>query len=73
MRLHIHAPDGYYIGQVRKRGSQNWEGVTGRCKSAESALAKALLAMHPSDSRARALFVDREGWFMSRPVLESAK
>lgn len=71
--LHINKPSGYFIGQVRKAGARNWETVTGRCRSSEAALAKALMAMRPSDKRARALFVDRNGWYESRVVLEAAR
>lgn len=73
MLLQIHEPSGYFIGQVRKRGAKTWETVTGRCRSGEAALAKALLAMRPSDSRARALFVDRDDWYASRVFMEAAK
>lgn len=73
MILHINKPAGFFIGQVRKVGAKNWETVTGRCRSAESALAKALMAMRPNDKRARALWVDREGWYESHVAMEAAR
>lgn len=73
MIFHLNKPSGYFIGQVRGRGARNWETVTGRCRSGEAALAKALLAMRPADSKARALFVDRNGWYASHVALEASR
>jgi hypothetical protein len=68
--IHVHAPKGHYIGQVRRYGHRKWETVTGRCQSAESAMAKAALAMKPTDFRARVLMLDHEGWYPPRVVME---
>jgi len=71
--IHVNRPQGYFLGQVRRYGGQNWETVTGRCMSAEGALSKALLCMKPTDFRARALFVDSLGWYDSRVVMEAKR
>lgn len=68
--LHIHQPKTFFLGQVRMHGAHTWETVTGRCQSAESAMAKAALAMKPTDFRARVLMLDHEGWYPPRVVME---
>lgn len=68
--VHIHAPRGYYIGQVRLIGHQKWESVTGKLKSAEKALATAVLKMSPNHKRARVLFITYDGWYEPNIVME---
>lgn len=71
--LHIYRPRGYYIGQVRYTGCQKWDDATGRCKSAEAALAKAVLKMRKGHLRARALFVDISGYYGATVMMEAKR
>lgn len=73
MILHIFRPSGFYIGQVRQRGRQTWETVTGKCRAPENAMAKAVMAMRPNDKRARVLFIDRSGWYSPHVVMETSR
>lgn len=60
--IHINKPRGYFLGQVRHYGARKWKTVTGKCKSAESAVSKA--ALDKSEwFRIRVLFVDSSGWY----------
>lgn len=70
--LHICRPRGYYLEQVRPAGARRWQNVTGRCKSAEAALARAALRMHQM-KRARVLFVDSSGWYEPNIVMEAKR
>lgn len=70
--LHICWSRGHYLGQIRRAGARRWQTVTGRCKSAESALSKAALKMHDM-KRARALFVDSSGWYEPNVVMEARR
>lgn len=65
--IHIYAPGGYYIGQIRYRGARRWETKTGRCKTAKRAMAKAVMSMGPHHHRARVLFITNCGYY--EPVL----
>lgn len=56
MSLHIHAPAGVYIGQIRKRGHRLWETVGKSRKSAKPAMIAAINAMGPDHKRARVLW-----------------
>ena len=67
--VYIHAPRGYYIGQVRPYGHRLFTTVTGKCKSAETAMAGAARKMR-NQHRARVLFVDREGWYDPVVIME---
>jgi len=67
---HILIPRGHYIGQVRGMGCRRWQTVTGRCRSAESALSKAALKMR-NHHRARVLFIDSSGWYEPNLVMEA--
>ena len=60
--LHINRPRGHYIGQVRPAGYQRWRTVTGKHKSALTALAAAVLRGR-NMKRARVLFIDASGWY----------
>lgn len=68
--VHIYAPRGHYIGQVRLFGHQKWETVTGRCKTAKNAMAKAVLSMTPNHKRARVLFIVDNGYYEPSIVME---
>lgn len=69
-RVHIHAPRGHYIGQVRLYGHRKWQTVTGRCTRAELAMADAMQFMSERHKRARVLMLDHEGWYPPRVVME---
>lgn len=71
--IHIYAPAGYYLGQVRRRGARRWRTVTGRRKTMESAMAGATLKMHKHDLRARVLFCTVDGWHEPMVAMESKK
>lgn len=70
--IHIYRPAGHYIGQVRPYGAKLWQTVTGKCKTPETALSRAVLAMENAH-RARALFVDAGGWHEPRLVMEAKR
>lgn len=66
--VHIHAPKGYYIGQVRLYGYRKWETVTGPCKSDTQAMARAVQHMTMNYKRARVLFI--ADWYEPNIVME---
>lgn len=72
IRVHICRPRGYFVGQVRGYGCRRWEDVTGRCRSAEAALSKAVRVMR-GKHRARALFVDTSGWYDPHVAMEASR
>lgn len=71
--VHISRPRGYYLGQVCARGCRDWWTVTGHCRSAESALAKAVMSMRGERSRARSLFVDTSGYYEPHVAMEARR
>lgn len=68
--VHILRPRGYYIGQTRARGHKLYNTVTGKCRTAEAAMAAAVRKMAPDDHRARVLFIDNSGWYEPNLVME---
>lgn len=68
---HIHAPPHYFLGQIRARGCQIWTTVTKPKKTGAQALSQAVLAMGPNDKRARALLIDKSGWYEAVVVMEA--
>lgn len=64
---------GYFIGQVRPYGMRSWVTLTGRCRTADSALRKAAMLMKQSDYGARVVFVDSRGWHESRVAVEAKR
>lgn len=68
-RIHIHAPKGHYIGQVRLYGHRKWQTVTGRCTRAELAMADAVQQMSERHKRARVLFI--ADWYEPVVVMEA--
>ena len=66
--VHIHAPKGHYIGQVRLYGCRKWQTVTGRCTRAELAMADAVKQMSEMHKRARVLFI--ADWYEPNVVME---
>lgn len=70
MNLHIHAPPGKYIGQIRRVGCRTWRTVTRDHASAESAMSSTLDYMKYNDKRARVLFCDDSGYYEPNLVME---
>lgn len=68
--LHIYWSRGHYIGQVRLVGHQKWKTVTGKRRTAESALVGAANRMRGM-KRARVLFIDSSGWYEPNVVMEA--
>ena len=66
--VHIHAPNGHYIGQVRLYGHRKWETVTEKLSDAEVAMSLAVLAMKQSHKRSRVLFI--VDWYEPTIVME---
>jgi hypothetical protein len=74
--IHIHRTNGYYIGQTRPIGCRLWHTVTGRRKSATSALAGAVAKMGCCDKRARALYVptgENGSWYGPTVSMEAKR
>lgn len=71
MNIHIHAPKGVYIGQIRKRGHRLWETVGKSRKYAKPAMIAAINAMSPDHKRARVLFC--ADWYEPTIVMELSK
>lgn len=67
-KVHIHAPKGHYIGQVRLAGHQKWETVTVPCKSDTQAMSTAVFYMTKRHKRARVIFVAE--WYDPVVVME---
>lgn len=70
--IHILRPSGYYIGQVRGLGCRLYRTVTGKCRSTESAMSKAVLKMKKNDKRVRVLFIDDSGWYEAMTKMEAS-
>lgn len=66
--VHIHAPKGHYIGQVRLYGHRKWKTVTVPCTRAEQAMATAVHFMSADHHRARVLFIT--DWYEPTIVME---
>ena len=66
--VHILAPKGHYIGQVRLYGHRLWQTVTDRWSNAEIAMSEAVLKMTERHKRARVLFV--ADWYDPVVVME---
>jgi hypothetical protein len=71
--VHIHAPKGHYIGQVKRLWAKRWRTVTKDLLDAKTAMAIAVLRMDKDDHRARVLFIDDEGWYEPHVVIEATK
>lgn len=71
--VHIYAPPGYYLGQVRRTGAQRWQTVTGKCRSDTSAMAKAVTAMKAEHKRARVIWVTTCGYHAPTVVMEASR
>ena len=66
--IHIHAPKGHYIGQVKLYGHRKWQTVTAERDTAENAMAQAVMSMTERHKRARVLFV--ADWYDPVVVME---
>lgn len=53
--IHIFAPRSYYIGQLRGIGCRRWRTMTGRCRSSNAALVRAVRKASRDDKRVRTL------------------
>jgi hypothetical protein len=71
--VHIYAPSGDYIGQVRKYGARRWRTVTGKCRTDKGAMERAVASMQKNDKRARVLWIVRDGWYDPNVVMECAR
>ena len=71
--VHIHAPAGKYIGQIRLYGHRKWDTVTMGCKSAEQAMSSAVMFMTVNHKRARVLFITDDGWYEPNIVMECVR
>lgn len=69
-RVHIHAPAGKYFGQIRRYGFRKWEDATLGCRTAEQAMATAVLCMTANHHRARVYFRTDDGWYEPTIVME---
>lgn len=69
--VHIHAPKGHYIGQVRLYGHRKWQTVTGRCTRDVLAMSDAIKHMTQQHKRARVLFI--ADWYEPVVVMEAAR
>ena len=70
--VHVLRTTGYYLGQVRPAFFRQWRTVTGRCRTAEGALAKAANEMR-SYKRARVLFVPRSPYYEPHVAIEALR
>lgn len=68
--VHIHAPKGHYIGQIRLYGHRKWETVTEERDSATNAMAQAVMSMTERHKRARVLFIVDSGYYEPSIVME---
>ena len=64
---------GYFLGQVRRVRSREWEAVTGKCNSPAIAYTRAQLAMVEDVAAARVLFVHPAGCLASRVLAEKKR
>ena len=70
--IHVLRPKGHYIGQVREYGFQKYRTVTGRCRTAESAIARTGAKMK-GQHRLRVLFVDHSPYYEPNLVFEGIR
>lgn len=66
--VHIHAPEGHYVGQIRRDWERKWRTVTKDLLDLKTAMAIAVLRMDKDDKRARVLFV--ADWYEPVVVME---
>lgn len=73
IHIHINRPAHHFIGQIRRYGHQRWETVTGKCKTHQAAMCKAINAMAADHNRARVLLIADCGYYEPTVVLEARK
>lgn len=62
--IHIHAPKGHYIGQIKFRWAKQWTTVTQYLTDPKTAMAVAILRMEKDKHHlARVLFCTDDGWY----------
>lgn len=71
--IHIHAPNGYFLGQVRAGGAHKWRTVTQKCKTWNSALSRAVMKMEDHHKRARVIYVVESGYYDPTVIAEASK
>lgn len=71
MSLHIHAPSGIYIAQVRRRFERTWTQVGGEFKQNHRAQSTAAGSMVGDFVRARVLFCAE--WYDPVVVMEASR
>ena len=73
MTLHIHAPKGFYLGQIRRRYARKFQTVTRELTEANTALAIAVLRWDKSHSEARVIFCTHDGYYQPHVVMEAKR
>jgi hypothetical protein len=71
--LHIHAPSGYYLGQVRGAGCVKWRTVIKTRNSWRNAMAGAVKRMGDGDRHVRVIFCTSDGWYEPNVVMEAKR
>lgn len=72
--VHVFAPGGHYLGQLRRVGCRNWQTITGRCSTRESAIARAARRARGREwKRLRVLFVCDNPYYGPTIVFEGKK
>lgn len=69
----MNARRGHYIGQVRRAFSRKWRTVTDECNSDACAMAMAVYAMGPDDTRARVIWVSDTGLYCDSIAMEARR
>ena len=68
--VHIYAPPGRYVGQIRRYGHRRWEHII-NSKTAKAAMVAAVRSMGDDHKRARVLFCT--DWHEPHIVMELVK
>ena len=72
-QVHIHAPKGYYLGQIRKPWGRQWETVSKDLTDGRTAMAVAVLRMTKEHHKARVIFVTIDGYYDPHVVMEAKR
>ena len=73
MTLHIYAPAHYFIGQTRCYGFQKWKTLDRKFKTANKAMAAAVMTIRDNDHRARVLMIAKDSYIDPAVVMECKK
>lgn len=69
-KVYIHAPAGYYLGQIKFRWARKWITVTQHLTDPKTAMAIAVLRMEKDKHHlARVLFCTEDGWYEPNVVM----